>query len=335
MKRLIIAAALAAGIAPAVNAAVNIKACASIADDAAQASIPRGVSPTMAEYQQMRQPFVMLCAVALGAGYEARPYAPEKLGALSDLSLQVYSRSYQTGAAQRKADGVENTPFSEFARVNGFDTQKERKYARQLWDHVMAAVRSVTVKPTGETCYLIVSHTANGKITGTRPDGGKSPSGNGPDGDAYCKAVEAAVNKVGKMPAFPSGFSQESGISLTYIFDKADIPGKAAADKVATDKAAAARKAEAAALKREPCYSCQIQSAFQRNLYDWDHYAGQRCTVQVQFARDGEVVSAHSEGGDAALCAAALKAVQSTKFPAAPSDETYQSFKNFTLNFGA
>jgi colicin import membrane protein len=44
-------------------------------------------------------------------------------------------------------------------------------------------------------------------------------------------------------------------------------------------------------------------------------------------------INAQSEGGDAFLCDAALKAVQVAKIPPAPSDEVYKVFKNTPLDF--
>lgn len=63
------------------------------------------------------------------------------------------------------------------------------------------------------------------------------------------------------------------------------------------------------------------------------NFAGKHCTVRMQLARDGMVISARSEGGDPAFCNAALKAVQVAKIPPAPSDEVYQIFKNAPLDF--
>lgn len=48
---------------------------------------------------------------------------------------------------------------------------------------------------------------------------------------------------------------------------------------------------------------------------------------------DGMAINAQSEGGDAFLCDAALKAVQVAKIPPAPSDEVYKVFKNTPLDF--
>lgn len=80
-------------------------------------------------------------------------------------------------------------------------------------------------------------------------------------------------------------------------------------------------------------YAEAIHDAVISKMYAPEQYAGKRCTIRMQLARDGMVTSARSEGGDAALCTAALKAVQVAKIPPAPSDEVYQIFKNAPLDF--
>jgi len=80
-------------------------------------------------------------------------------------------------------------------------------------------------------------------------------------------------------------------------------------------------------------YAEAIRDAVNARMYAPEQYAGKRCAVRMQLARDGSVLSARSEGGDAALCEAAIKAVQVATIPPAPSDEVYQLFKNAPLDF--
>ena len=80
-------------------------------------------------------------------------------------------------------------------------------------------------------------------------------------------------------------------------------------------------------------YAGQIRDAVLSKIYSPEQYAGKRCTVRMQLARDGMVISARSEGGDPALCQAALSAVRYAKIPPAPSDEVYQIFRNVPLDF--
>ena len=80
-------------------------------------------------------------------------------------------------------------------------------------------------------------------------------------------------------------------------------------------------------------YAGQIRDAVLSKIYSPEQYAGKRCTVRLQLARDGMVISTRSEGGDPALCQAALSAVRYAKIPPAPSDEVYQIFRNVPLDF--
>jgi len=79
-------------------------------------------------------------------------------------------------------------------------------------------------------------------------------------------------------------------------------------------------------------YATQIRDAITDEM-PMANFDGMRCTVRLQLARDGMVLNARSEGGDAILCDAALKAVQVAKIPPAPSDEVYQAFKTAPLDF--
>lgn len=79
-------------------------------------------------------------------------------------------------------------------------------------------------------------------------------------------------------------------------------------------------------------YAKAIREAI-KNEMPLANFTGMRCTVRMQLARDGMVIRAHSEGGDAYLCTAALTAVRVAKIPPAPSDEVYLAFKNAPLDF--
>ena len=80
-------------------------------------------------------------------------------------------------------------------------------------------------------------------------------------------------------------------------------------------------------------YTGQIRDAVISQIYSPEQYTGKRCTGRMQLARNGMVISTRSEGGDPALCQAALSAVRYAKIPPAPSDEVYQIFRNVPLDF--
>lgn len=79
-------------------------------------------------------------------------------------------------------------------------------------------------------------------------------------------------------------------------------------------------------------YATQVRDAIKDEM-PLANFKGMRCTIRMQLARDGMVLNARSEGGDAFLCDAALKAVKVAKIPPAPSDDVYQVLKNVPLDF--
>ncbi|GAA0352922.1 hypothetical protein [Morganella psychrotolerans] len=110
----------------------------------------------------------------------------------------------------------EKSIVREEKKVIPVDENLKIAYERVLEAHISKVVRSVEVKPTGETCWLVVNHRSDGTITGTRPDGGKSPGGRGPDADGYCLAIEAAVKET-RLPPFLKGLDfGYNEISVTY-----------------------------------------------------------------------------------------------------------------------
>lgn len=79
-------------------------------------------------------------------------------------------------------------------------------------------------------------------------------------------------------------------------------------------------------------YAEALRDAVQSKMPDGD-YKGQRCTVRINMARDGMLMDAYTEGGDPALCSAALEALRKAKIPPAPTDEVYAALKNAPLDF--
>lgn len=137
---------------------------------------------------------------------------------------------------------------------------------------------------------------------------------------------------------------------------------KAAADKAAATKAEAVKKAaaektaasdvddlygdlssgkNAAHSPQQPAprsvdisgYATQIRNAIEAKIPHPEQYAGMRCEIRMQTARDGKLLDARSEGGDPALCQTALTAVQQAKIPPAPNDEVYQVVRDVRLDF--
>ncbi|CDL45671.1 TolA protein [Escherichia coli ISC41] len=74
-------------------------------------------------------------------------------------------------------------------------------------------------------------------------------------------------------------------------------------------------------------YAGQIKSAIESKFYDASSYAGKTCTLRIKLAPDGMLLDIKPEGGDPALCQAALAAAKLAKIPKPPSQAVYEVFK--------
>ncbi|ECD7244688.1 cell envelope integrity protein TolA [Salmonella enterica] len=80
-------------------------------------------------------------------------------------------------------------------------------------------------------------------------------------------------------------------------------------------------------------YALQIRSAIESNFYDIDQYTGKQCVLRIRMAPDGVILNIKSEGGDPALCRAAMKAARKAEWPRPPSPAVYNVFKKAVLDF--
>ncbi|CAI0859441.1 cell envelope integrity inner membrane protein TolA [Serratia ficaria] len=80
-------------------------------------------------------------------------------------------------------------------------------------------------------------------------------------------------------------------------------------------------------------YAAQLRSAIARHLNDADSYAGKRCALKIMLAPDGLLLNVQSEGGDPALCRAAVKALTHARLPKPPTPAVYDTFKTSVLEF--
>ncbi len=80
-------------------------------------------------------------------------------------------------------------------------------------------------------------------------------------------------------------------------------------------------------------YAGQIKSAIESKFYNDPSFAGKTCTLRVKLAPDGLLLDIKSEGGDPALCQAAIAAARLAKIPKPPSQDVYEVFKNAPLDF--
>lgn len=80
-------------------------------------------------------------------------------------------------------------------------------------------------------------------------------------------------------------------------------------------------------------YLGQITAAIQSKFYDADLYKGRTCDLRIKLAPDGLLIDVKAEGGDPALCQAALAAAKQARIPKPPSQAVYEAFKNAPLTF--
>ncbi|MEA9445030.1 cell envelope integrity protein TolA [Candidatus Fukatsuia symbiotica] len=80
-------------------------------------------------------------------------------------------------------------------------------------------------------------------------------------------------------------------------------------------------------------YLGQITAAIQSRFYDANLYRGRKCDLRIQLSPEGILMGVTAEGGDPALCQAAIAAAKQAKIPKPPNDDVYQVFKNAALVF--
>ena len=80
-------------------------------------------------------------------------------------------------------------------------------------------------------------------------------------------------------------------------------------------------------------YAGMIKSAIESKFYMDPSFTGKVCTLRIKLGPDGTLKDIQSEGGDPALCQAALAAARQAKIPKPPSQAVYEVFKNAPLDF--
>lgn len=76
-----------------------------------------------------------------------------------------------------------------------------------------------------------------------------------------------------------------------------------------------------------------INHAISAKFYDISAYVGKKCTLKTTFNRQAFLTEVHAEGGDPALCAAAIAAAQQATFTPFINDKVYDALKNAKLDF--
>ncbi|HHG8773190.1 TPA: cell envelope integrity protein TolA, partial [Raoultella planticola] len=80
-------------------------------------------------------------------------------------------------------------------------------------------------------------------------------------------------------------------------------------------------------------YASRIQAAITKKLDQPERYKGKECTIHLLLQRNGRVMAATVNNGDAELCKAAISATARAQIPAAPDEETYHTFSNILIDF--
>lgn len=120
-----------------------------------------------------------------------------------------------------------------------------------------------------------------------------------------------------------------AGCSKTHSEMKSGTPGEGVDDLFATlEGKTAPVSADGANM-----YNTQVMSAIQSHFQYVDAYAGKECSLRIKLAPDGMLIAVQAEGGDPALCRAAIKATTNARFPKPPSQVVYGEFKNAVLVF--
>ena len=80
-------------------------------------------------------------------------------------------------------------------------------------------------------------------------------------------------------------------------------------------------------------YAVQIHQSVTERFSSSQSYSGKNCTVRISIQPDGMLLSAAIEKGDPEFCQAVLSALSRAKIPPAPDKETWQTFRNASLDF--
>ncbi|AMG98279.1 cell envelope integrity protein TolA [Serratia liquefaciens] len=80
-------------------------------------------------------------------------------------------------------------------------------------------------------------------------------------------------------------------------------------------------------------YIAQIAAAIQSHFQYDSVYAGKECSLRLKLAPDGMLLDVRAEGGDPALCRAAVVATANASFPKPPTPAVYAVVKNAALEF--
>ncbi|MGL4929442.1 MAG: cell envelope integrity protein TolA, partial [Plesiomonas sp.] len=153
------------------------------------------------------------------------------------------------------------------------------------------------------------------------------------DAEAKKKADADAKKKADAAKAAAAKEAANSEAALNDVLNGLTQDASGGGSAAAGGQAAGSGKAGAPGPDGDK-YGGLIKQAVSRNMYDTSLYRGKTCSVKINFAPDGLILSSSVVGGDPALCQAAERAIKITqKLPQPPSDAVYNKFKNAVLEF--
>ncbi|HHG1695283.1 TPA: cell envelope integrity TolA C-terminal domain-containing protein [Klebsiella pneumoniae] len=79
-------------------------------------------------------------------------------------------------------------------------------------------------------------------------------------------------------------------------------------------------------------YAIEVKSAIEEHFYAANSFKGRACTLIFTLEKSGTLTDIAAQGGDAALCSAAIVASRKAKFPPM-TDEQYKVFHHAVIDF--
>lgn len=152
--------------------------------------------------------------------------------------------------------------------------------------------------------------------------------------NAKAKAAEHVKTHAADTKKTPVKAAKESTID--------DLLGNLSSDKNAPKSVTAASRAVAGQSNQKKTgalgteinsYLDKITIAIQNHFYDAYMYRGKSCDLRIKLAHDGLLIDIKSEGGNPALCRAAVIAAKHARIPKPPSEAVYEVFKNTPIHF--
>lgn len=158
------------------------------------------------------------------------------------------------------------------------------------------------------------------------------------DADAKAKADQAAKEKAAAAKKAAAEAKQKAAAAAKQSSEVADLLGGLTDAKNAPKSGGAPAgtgnsKQSGATGTEINGYLAQVRQAISNKFYDASNYSGKTCILRIKLAPDGTLISVSSDGGDPALCQAAVSAAKLAAIPRPPSPKVYEAVKNATLDF--